>query len=120
MVIAGSGENLVGKLEEELRVVASPENSDGSRIKIVIGSTVASEGLDFKNIRSIHILEPWHNINKLEQVIGRGIRNCSHKELEPKERNVTVYLHSSKIDDNESIDMYLYRYSEYKAKQMVK
>ena len=118
MVIAGSGENLVGKLEEELRVVASPDNSDGSQIKVVIGSTVASEGLDFKNIRSIHILEPWHNINKLEQVIGRGIRNCSHKELEAKERNVTVYLHSSKVDRNESIDMYLYRYSEYKAKQI--
>ena len=118
MVIAGSGENLVGKLEEELRVVASPENSDGKHIKIVIGSTVASEGLDFKNIRSIHILEPWHNINKLEQVIGRGIRNCSHKELEAKERNVTVYLHSSTVEDKESIDMYLYRYSEYKAKQI--
>jgi len=118
MVIAGSGENLVGKLEEELRVVASPENSDGSHIKIVIGSTVASEGLDFKNIRSIHILEPWHNINKLEQVIGRGIRNCSHKELDQKERNVTVYLHSCKLDDKESMDMYLYRYSEYKAKQI--
>lgn len=118
MVIAGSGENLVGKLEEELRVVASPGNSDGSHIKVVIGSTVASEGLDFKNIRNIHILEPWHNINKIEQVIGRGIRNCSHKELDQKERNVTVYLHSSKIDDKESIDMYLYRYSEYKAKQI--
>ena len=118
MVIAGSGENLVGKLEEELRVVASSENSDGSKIKVVIGSTVASEGLDFKNIRTIHILEPWHNINKLEQVIGRGIRNCSHKELDEKERNVTVYLHSSQIDTNESIDMYLYRYSEHKAKQI--
>lgn len=118
MVIAGSGENLVGKLEEELRVVASPDNSDGSQIKVVIGSTVASEGLDFKNIRTIHILEPWHNINKIEQVIGRGIRNCSHKELDEKERNVTVYLHSSKVDRNESIDMYLYRYSEYKAKQI--
>jgi hypothetical protein len=120
MVIAGSGENLVGKLEEELRVVASSENSDGSQIKVVIGSTVASEGLDFKNIRTIHILEPWHNINKIEQVIGRGIRNCSHKELDEKERNVTVYLHSSQIDANESIDMYLYRYSEYKAKQIGK
>jgi hypothetical protein len=118
MVIAGSGENLVGKLEEELRVVASSENIDGKQIKVVIGSTVASEGLDFKNIRTIHILEPWHNINKLEQVIGRGIRNCSHKELDEKERNVTVYLHSSQVDNTESVDMYLYRYSEYKAKQI--
>ena len=118
MVIAGS--NLTTHLEEELKVITSDENKDGNRIKVVIGSSVASEGLDFKNIRSIHILEPWHNINKIEQVIGRGIRNCSHKELLAKERNVTIYLHSSLIPkmDIESVDMYLYRYSEFKAKQI--
>jgi len=117
MVIAGS--NLTTRLEEELKVLAE-DNSDGSRIKVVIGSSVAAEGLDFKNIRSIHVLEPWHNINKIEQVIGRGIRNCSHKELLAKERNVTVYLHTSLIPktDKESVDMYLYRYSEFKAKQI--
>ena len=81
MVISGS-ENLTHNLEDELRIVTSDENKDGHKIKIIIGSSVASEGLDFKNIRSIHILEPWHNINKLEQVIGRGIRNCSHKILD--------------------------------------
>ena len=117
MVISGSGGTRV-QLEEELRIVSSDKNSDGKKIKVIIGSSVASEGLDFKNIRTIHVLEPWHNINKIEQVIGRGIRNCSHKLLNAKERNVTVYLHSSVVPEKESIDMYLYRYSEHKAHQI--
>ena len=117
MVIAGSGIGST-KLEEELKIVTSDENKNGHKIKIIIGSSVAAEGLDFKNIRSIHILEPWHNINKLEQVIGRGIRNCSHKKLDECDRNVTIYLHTSTVPKIESIDMYLYRYSEYKAKQI--
>jgi len=117
MVIAGSGIGST-KLEEELKIVTSDENKKGHKIKIIIGSSVAAEGLDFKNIRNIHILEPWHNINKLEQVIGRGIRNCSHKNLDDCDRNVTIYLHTSTVPDKESIDMYLYRYSEYKAKQI--
>jgi len=120
MVIAGSG---IGSsnLEEELKIVTSDEKGqreNGHKIKVIIGSSVAAEGLDFKNIRSIHILEPWHNINKLEQVIGRGIRNCSHKKLDECDRNVTIYLHTSTVPERESIDMYLYRYSESKAKQI--
>ena len=117
LVISGS-DLKSNSLEEDLKTLTSKENSNGERIKVVIGSTVASEGLDFKNIRSIHILEPWHNINKLEQVIGRGIRNCSHKTLESVDRNVTIYLHTSLIGETETIDTYLYRYSEYKAKQI--
>ena len=117
LVISGS-DLKSNSLEEDLKTVTSLENKNGENIKVVIGSTVASEGLDFKNIRSIHILEPWHNINKLEQVIGRGIRNCSHKALESQDRNVTIYLHTSVTDDIETIDTYLYRYSEYKAKQI--
>ena len=125
MVISGS-DLKSNNLEDDLKKITSGENKNGEHIKIVIGSTVASEGLDFKNIRSIHVLEPWHNINKIEQVIGRGIRNCSHKNLDSKDRNVTIYLHTSltndiettSIDDIETIDTYLYRYSEYKAKQI--
>ena len=125
LVISGS-DLKSNSLEEDLKTLTSVENKYGEHIKVVIGSTVASEGLDFKNIRSIHILEPWHNINKLEQVVGRGIRNCSHKSLDSVDRNVTIYLHTSlvggtgteTIDDMETIDTYLYRYSEYKAKQI--
>lgn len=117
MVITGGQDNLSNQLEKELKIATHSNNYEGKNIKIIIGSTVASEGLDFKNIRSIHILEPWHNLNKLEQVIGRGIRNCSHLDWkEPKERNVTVYLHTTKLlEENETIDTSLYRYSENKS-----
>lgn len=115
MVIAGSQENLTHNLRDELKVVTSRENKDGSRIKVIIGSSVAAEGLDFKCIRAIHILEPWHNLNKVEQVIGRGVRNCSHQELPPEKRNVTIYLHGIRDNTHETIDHRLYRYSEKKA-----
>ena len=122
MVISGS-EIMTPNLEEEMKVVTHPDNKDGSKIKIIIGSTVASEGLDFKCVRSIHVLEPWHNINKLEQVIGRGIRNCSHKyfdESEADKRNITIYLHNVMTSDPniETIDAYLYRYAEQKSAQI--
>lgn len=111
-----SGGSLTKNLEEKLRILTSYDNRDGKKIKIVIGSSVAAEGLDFKNIRNVHILEPWHNLNKLEQVIGRGIRNYSHKDLPKEKRNVTIYLHTSELERNiETIEMYLYRIAEKKA-----
>ena len=78
---------------------------------------MASEGLDLKNIREIHIMDPWFHLNRLEQIVGRGIRFCSHIMLDdPKKRNVTVYLHTGVLDpNNESIDTYIYREAESKA-----
>jgi hypothetical protein len=123
MVISGGEEKLSTNLEEELKVVTSAENWDGRKIKIVIGSSVASEGIDFKRIRSVHILEPWLHLNRIEQTIGRGIRFCSHGDLDEQKRNVMVYLHTivnsddreKTIDDKETIDNAVYRYAEKKA-----
>jgi len=118
-VIAGSSLKLTNNFEKELNILNSEGNREGKLIKVVIGSTVAAEGIDFKNIRNIHLLEPWHNINKLEQVIGRGIRNCSHSMLEDEhDKNVTVFLHSCDLKNNESIETYMYHSCEDKATQI--
>jgi hypothetical protein len=102
--------------EEEIKEVVKKENSRGDNIKIILGSKVASEGLDLKNIRSIHILEPWYHLNRLEQTVGRGIRYCSHMDLDPKDRNVMIYLHTGSLTKEiESIDTYIYRKAESKA-----
>ena len=69
-------------------------NSDGSAIKVLLGSGITSEGLDLKNIRQVHVLEPWWNLNKIKQTIGRAVRRCSHAALPPDERTVSVYLHA--------------------------
>ncbi|NBV42516.1 hypothetical protein EBR96_07095, partial [bacterium] len=101
----------------ELKALTSEENTHGENVKVVIISVAGSEGLDFKNIRQVHILEPWYNMNLLEQIIGRAIRNCSHKRLPFSQRNVELYLYGTRLTnpDIEAIDLYLYRLSEFKS-----
>jgi hypothetical protein len=95
-------------------------NKDGSKVKIILGSESAAEGLDFKYIREVHIMDPWHHLNKLEQVIGRGIRYCSHIELPMKQRNVTIFMYATVKEDTrkETVDLKIYRDAENKDRYM--
>jgi hypothetical protein len=104
---------------EDIKYVTNKENSDGSLVKVILISMAASEGLDFKNIRQIHILEPWYNMNRIEQIVGRGVRNLSHCDLPFEERNVEIYLHGTVLNnDEEAADLYVYRSAEKKAVQI--
>ncbi len=99
------------------------KNKEGKKLKVILGSESASEGLDFKYIREVHILDPWPHLNKIEQVIGRGIRYCSHIELTPEKRNVTVFMYVATLSDdpskdNETADLKIYRSAENKDKNM--
>jgi len=96
-------------------------NADGSKIKVIVGSQVAGEGLDLRAIREVHILEGWFHLSKEEQIIGRGIRYCSHQALEYKYRNCTInlYVNVFPSDTNkETIDQYSYRTAMNKAVRM--
>lgn len=106
----------------EISVATQSNNKDGSKIKVILISKAGSEGLDFKHIRQIHILEPWFNMNRIEQIIGRGVRNLSHCGLPFEQRNVQIYLHGSifEADQEEPVDLYIYRIAEKKALQIGK
>jgi hypothetical protein len=103
--------------DEDIKALNSIENAEGNKIKVVLISKAAGEGIDFKNIRQVHILEPWYNMNRIEQIIGRGVRNKSHCALPFKERTVEIFLHATSLSDSteESADMYMYRLAEKKA-----
>ena len=108
---------------EEIDYTKLTENSDGSRVKVILISKAGSEGLDFKHIRQIHILEPWFNMNRIEQIIGRGVRNLSHCALPFEKRNVQIYLHATMFEggiEEEPVDLYIYRIAEKKALQIGK
>jgi len=92
-------------------------NSEGERVKVVLISQAGTEGIDLKNLRQVHVIEPWYNLNRIEQIIGRARRNCSHIELPLEERNVTLFLHCSYLNDPEmeSIDRMIYRFAEKKS-----
>jgi len=91
-------------------------NMNGERVKVVLISQAGSEGIDLNYLRQVHIMEPWYNMNRIEQIIGRARRNCSHKDLPIEERNVQVFLHATLLESKyESMDMFLYRKSEIKS-----
>jgi superfamily II DNA or RNA helicase len=103
----------------EVKKLVEDENTDGERIKIVLISQAGSEGIDFKNIRQVHIMEPWYNMNRIEQIIGRGVRNFSHKDLPFEKRNVQIFMYGTILGDNkeEAADLYVFRVAELKATQ---
>jgi hypothetical protein len=103
----------------DIKYVTGKNNVNGQNVKVILISQAAAEGLDFKNIRQVHILSPWYNLNRIEQIIGRGVRNLSHCDLPFEKRNVEIYLHSTTPkNDEEPADLYLYRYAENKAIQI--
>jgi hypothetical protein len=108
--------------EFEVKGLTGEDNKDGNKVKVVLISKAGSEGIDFKFIRQIHILEPWYNMNRIEQIIGRGVRNFSHKDLPFEKRNVQIFMYGTILDKNieESADLYVYRVAEYKALQIGK
>ena len=118
-IILSGDQSLSPNNNQERKISLSKSNENGEQIKIILGNSVTSEGMDFKNIREIHVIDPWYHLYKIEQIIGRGIRLCSHNNLKTEKRNVTVYLHTSSISPEiESIDTNTYRMAEEKASQI--
>ena len=66
-------------------------NKANGIIKILMITQSGSEGISLKAVRQVHIIEPYWNRARIDQVIGRAIRTCSHNELDKDKRNVTIY-----------------------------
>jgi superfamily II DNA or RNA helicase len=93
----------------------SPDNQNGEFIKVCLGSKVTRESIDFKNIRQIHIMNAQWEFGSLEQIVGRGIRNCSHAGKTGEKRNVYVYKYVSSLPGKkyqESLEEKMYREEE--------
>ena len=67
-----------------------------------IGITSAgAEGISLRNVRQVHIMEPYWNMVRIDQVKGRAVRICSHMDLPPEERNVEIYTYISTFSSNQ-------------------
>ena len=121
IIITGDS-NLSPDNESDIRAATNDSNKYGNDVKVIIISRAASEGVDFKFIRQVHIMDPWYNHNRNEQIIGRAVRYCSHKLLPLEQRNVQIFMHGTKPFGNqqqyEPMDLYIYRIAEYKSKQI--
>ena len=73
-------------------------NQFGDLINVLIISASGAEGIDLKNVRFVHIMEPyWHPV-RISQVIGRARRICSHSALEKEYQNVKVFMYLLSYD----------------------
>jgi hypothetical protein len=71
----------------------SSNNHYGEIAKVFMITASGAEGITLKNTRHVHIMEPyWHPV-RVEQVIGRARRICSHEALKEDEKTVDVYIY---------------------------
>jgi len=99
------------------------ENAYGEYLQVIIGSPRSGEGLNFLNVRQVHIVQSgWHDAGTV-QAIGRAFRATSHQEFSQEEKYVKIYLHASYSDYIEegeqpyrfTKDIEMYYLSELKA-----
>jgi hypothetical protein len=87
------------KVPEEMRKVLEESGYTERKNKYgeicwVFGITGAgAEGISLKCCRAVHIMEPYWNKVRLDQVKGRAIRICSHQDLPFNQRDVEIYTY---------------------------
>ena len=103
-----SGEVSIFNRNKILETYNDIGNKHGDRLSLILFTATGAEGIDTKRTRHIHILNPHWNYSRISQVIARGVRNHSHIDLPPAERNVTAYVYLSTTKKEQSTDMYLW------------
>ena len=96
----------------------SPENSNGERVKILLGSKAMRESHTLKACRHLMVVHQPASISELIQIVGRGVRKHSHSLLAPADRNIKLYIFVSSLHHGTGLSteeadyyekMYLYK-----------
>ena len=88
----GEWDYVPSNISNELKKIAN-NNNMGEIIKVLMITSSGSEGINLRNTRYVHIMEPyWHPV-RVEQVIGRARRICSHKNLPRALQTVEVFVY---------------------------
>jgi hypothetical protein len=63
------------------------------KLAILMASSAGAEGISLENVRNVSIMEPYWNPARIDQVIGRAMRICSHARLPKEDRTVVVRIY---------------------------
>jgi hypothetical protein len=91
--------NITNKLKE-----IAENNKMGEIIKLFMITSSGAEGITLKNTRFVHITEPYWHMVRVEQVVGRARRICSHQDLPEEMRNVKVFLYITELSKEQKTD----------------
>jgi hypothetical protein len=87
---------LVAQIKE---FTGADNNQAGKIARVFMITQSGAEGISLANVRQVHIMEPYWNYVRLDQVKGRAIRICSHMDLPPEERTVDVFTYITKFSE---------------------
>lgn len=126
IVVSGGGSDLGESKdvpEEKIAIIQKvfnhSSNINGERIKVVLGSRVVNEGVTLENVRQVHILDVHYHLGRVDQVIGRAIRQCRHINVTEQGKpspEVEVFRYSVSYADSTELtrEELLYKKAEIK------
>jgi hypothetical protein len=91
--------NIANKVKEQ-----HENNMYGDVIKIFMITSSGAEGINLKNTRYVHIVEPYWHMVRPDQVVGRARRICSHQDLPEELRTVQVFLYVTTFSEEQKTD----------------
>jgi ribA/ribD-fused uncharacterized protein len=107
-------------MQKVLKDAGWTDNLDGGLCRVFCITSAGAEGLSLKAVRGVHIMEPYWNTVRTQQVKGRAVRICSHMELPKDQQNVEIYTYCTMIPDEailaQAVDKTLERSDKFSAK----
>ena len=99
-----TGSELEEERRENKKEYNRDENQYGEYIQIMIISSAGAEGISLTCVRQVHILEPYWNYIRIEQVFGRANRINSHLQLTPSNRNIEQFLYLCTFPNGNNVE----------------
>ena len=107
-------------IEKVLKDGGWTDNFDGGLCRAFCITSAGAEGLSLKCVRGVHIMEPYWNTVRTQQVKGRAVRICSHMDLPLDQQNVEIYTYCTIIPEEallaQAVDKTLESSDTYSAK----
>jgi hypothetical protein len=99
-IFNGQWNKVPPSLAEQIKEVGGGDsNLRGEIVKALLITQTGAEGLNLVNVRQVHLLEPYWNYVRMDQVKGRAVRICSHTALPPEERTVDIFTYVTHFSD---------------------
>jgi nucleoside-triphosphatase THEP1 len=105
------------KVKDEIKYIYNQKsNENGTKIKIMLGSPSIKEGVSLLRVQQVHMIEPYWNMSRMLQIMGRAVRFCSHKDVPKAKRIVKIYLYLATYPGEKTIDQYIWSLAKNKNK----
>jgi superfamily II DNA or RNA helicase len=99
-IFNGQHDRLPLSIQEQLKGLPY-KNLYGEIASVMMITAAATEGISLRNVRRVLIMEPFWNMVRMDQVIGRAVRAGSHLELPYEDRTVDVFVYTASLTDKQ-------------------